>query len=158
MLGTDDDGDRAKPRVTTPSVASPTATAPTTPTAPTQPGRPVPEAQANALADRYVAAYEAEDLDAMRAILAPEAQLSGPGTSANGREEVLSEYRSTFALIEDPRYELGNRTYAEQPTSSMVQGDYDVTDSATGATPSGRLVLTMQRIDEQPLITRITTG
>ena len=113
---------------------------------------------ANVLTDRYVAAYEREDLDAMRAILAPDVRLSGPGTSRNGREEVLDEYRSTFALIEDPQYELGSRSYLEQPTSSMVQGDYEVTDSASGASPSGRLALTMERVDGQPLITRIVTS
>jgi len=156
VLGTDDEGgDRGAPSATAPSVASPMATSPTTPT---PSGGAVPEAQANELTDRYVAAYEGEDLDAMGAILAPDVRLSGPGTSRNGREEVLDEYRSTFALIEDPQYELGSRSYLEQPTSSMVQGDYEVTDSASGASPSGRLALAMERVDGQPLITRIVTS
>ncbi len=156
LLGTDDqNGGRAAPGVTAPSVASPTATAP--PTAPTQSGAAVPKAQANALADRYPAAYEGETLDAMRAILAPDVELTGPGTFASGREEVLSEYRSTFGLIEDPRYQLRDRTYNEKSAGPTVQGVYEATDSASGATATGRLLLTMRRIDGKPLITRIVT-
>jgi predicted Ser/Thr protein kinase len=151
LLSGDDGGDSAGGDPTTSSPTRPTTTA-----APSA-GEPVSRPEADDVVRRYIAAYEAEDVDALGELFAPDVvQRSSTGAENRGKDAVLADYGLQFQIADDPEYTFTPGTFAERPAPSRLTGRYSVETSIGG--PSGEIEFGIAKIDGTPLITEITTS
>jgi hypothetical protein len=105
---------------------------------------------------RYISAYEAEDLGALGALLAPDVvQRDSTGGEKRGKEAVLADFAVQFQLATDPKYSFTPTSFAERPPPSRLTGRYSVSTAIGG--PSGIIEFGIERIAGTPLIKELVT-
>jgi hypothetical protein len=145
------DGERARTG-TLPAPTRPVTTSSPSPSA----GGPVSRAEADAVVNRYIQAYEGENLVALGALFADDiVQRSSTGAENRGKQAVLADFRLQFQVISDPQYTFTPSSFAEEPAPSRLSGTYDVETSIGG--PSGEIEFGIAKVDGIPLIKEIVT-
>lgn len=122
-------------------------------------GQPqISQAEARALVDRYVAAYSARDLDAMRALLASDFQGRTGGGAVENRSATLQGFAVLFAY--QASYRLSDVRVTTGKGRALVSGSYEITPSSQAQDPGlvrGRISFLLERRRGELLIAGSTT-
>lgn len=141
--------------------ASPPAKAPAPGAAPTPGAAPAPEAgeptqdDVRALLRRYTESYGAEDLDALRALFAPDALRISEGVTQS-REEAMATYTKQFGDLTDPTYTLDAVQIETSPKGATARGRYTIRSSSSSSTATGGVEFRLEDRDGRLVIERLS--
>jgi ketosteroid isomerase-like protein len=111
--------------------------------------------EATAVLNTYVDAYNAEDPQALTALMTADVvRASDDEQPVEGAEAVAAVYAEQFDALDTPRYSFSVSSFKASDEDALVSGTYTIS-SATAGSSSGGIAFHLVRVDGELLIDRL---